>query len=90
MLFTSKVFLPDNQLYNITHQGSWQVPFPKHATQKDVPFFTLDGEEKKVQMMGLRAHLQFAQFDDLEGDLVGVPHTWYLSAQSFIRLLKLV
>ncbi len=27
---------------------------------------------------------------DLEGDLVGVPHTWYLSAQSFIRLLKLV
>ncbi len=25
---------------------------------------------------------------DLEGDLVGVPHTWYLSAQSFIRLLK--
>ncbi len=27
---------------------------------------------------------------DLEGDLVGVPHTWYLSAQSFIRVLKLV
>ncbi len=27
---------------------------------------------------------------DLEGDLVRVPHTWYLSAQSFIRLLKLV
>ncbi len=27
---------------------------------------------------------------DLEGDLVGVPHTWYLSAQSFISLLKLV
>ncbi len=27
---------------------------------------------------------------DLEGDLVGVPHTWYLSAQSYIRLLKLV
>ncbi len=27
---------------------------------------------------------------NLEGDLVGVPHTWYLSAQSFIRLLKLV
>ncbi len=27
---------------------------------------------------------------DLEGDLVGVPHTWYLSAQSFITLLKLV
>ncbi len=23
---------------------------------------------------------------DLEGDLVGVPHTWYLSAQSFITL----
>ncbi len=27
---------------------------------------------------------------DLEGDLVGVPHTWYLSAQSFITLLKFV
>ncbi len=27
---------------------------------------------------------------DLEGDLVGVPHTWCLSAKSFIRLLKLV
>ncbi len=27
---------------------------------------------------------------DLEGYLVGVPHTWYLSAQCFIRLLKLV
>ncbi len=27
---------------------------------------------------------------DLEGDLLGVPHTWYLLAQSFITLLKLV
>ncbi len=27
---------------------------------------------------------------DLEGDLVGVPYTWYLSAQSFITLLKLI
>ncbi len=27
---------------------------------------------------------------DLEGDLVGVPHTWNLSAQSFITLIKLV
>ncbi len=27
---------------------------------------------------------------DLEGDLVGVPHTWYLSAQSFITLLTLI
>ncbi len=27
---------------------------------------------------------------DLEGDLVGVPHTWYLSGQSFIIPLKLV
>ncbi len=27
---------------------------------------------------------------DLEGGLVGVPHTWYLSAPSFITLLKLV
>ncbi len=27
---------------------------------------------------------------DLEGDLVGVPYTWYLSTQSFIALLKLV
>ncbi len=27
---------------------------------------------------------------DLEDDLVGEPHTWYLWAQSFITLLKLV
>ncbi len=33
--------------------------------------------------------LNYREFD-LEGDLVGVPHTWYLSAQPFIRLLKLV
>ncbi len=70
MLSTSKVFLSDYQVNNITHQGSWQVPFPKHATQKDVPFFTLDGEEKKVQMMGLRADLQFAQFEDLQARAV--------------------
>ncbi len=35
------------------------------------------------------ACLDYREFD-LEGDLVGVPHTWYLSAQSFTRLLKLV
>ncbi len=35
------------------------------------------------------ACLNYREFD-LEGDLVGVPHTGYLSAQSFIRLLKLV
>ncbi len=35
------------------------------------------------------ACLNYREFD-LEGDLVGVPHTWYLSAQSFITLLKLV
>ncbi len=33
--------------------------------------------------------LNYREFD-LEGDLVGVPHTWYLSAQSFITLSKLV
>ncbi len=27
---------------------------------------------------------------DLEGDLAGVPQTWYLSGQSFITRLKLV
>ncbi len=27
---------------------------------------------------------------DLEGDLVGVPHAWYLSAQPFITVIKLV
>ncbi len=70
MLFTSKVLLPDNQLYNITHQGSWRIPFPKHATQKDAPFFTLDGEEKSVQMMKLRANVQFAQFDSLKARAV--------------------
>ncbi len=33
--------------------------------------------------------LNYREFD-LEGDLVGVPHTWYLSAQAFITLLKLI
>ncbi len=70
MLFTSKVFLPDNQLYNITHQGSWRVPFPKHATQKDAQVFTLDGEEKRVQMMKLRADLQFTDFESLQARAV--------------------
>ncbi len=35
------------------------------------------------------AVLNYREFD-LESDLVGVPHTWYLSAQSFISLPKLV
>ncbi len=35
------------------------------------------------------ACLDYREFD-LEGDLAGVPYTWYLSSQSFIRLLKLV
>ncbi len=35
------------------------------------------------------ACLNYREFD-LEGDLMGVPHTWYLSAQSFIALLKLI
>ncbi len=35
------------------------------------------------------ACLNYHEFD-LEGDLVGVPHTWYLSAQSFITLIKFV
>ncbi len=39
--------------------------------------------------MWKNACLNYREFD-LEGDLVGVPHTWYLSAQSFIKLFKLV
>ncbi len=35
------------------------------------------------------ACLNYREFD-LEGGLLGVSHTWYLSAQSFIALLKLV
>ncbi len=35
------------------------------------------------------ACLNYHEFD-LEGDPVGVPHTWYLSAQSFITQLKRV
>ncbi len=35
------------------------------------------------------ACLNYRTFD-LEGDLVGVPHTWYLSGQSFITPLKLM
>ncbi len=35
------------------------------------------------------ACLNYREFD-LEGDIVEVPHTWYLSAQSFVRLFKLV
>ncbi len=33
------------------------------------------------------ACLNYCEFD-LEGDLVGVPHTWNLLAQPFITLLK--
>ncbi len=33
------------------------------------------------------ACLNYREFD-LEGDLVGVPQTWYLSTQSFITPLK--
>ncbi len=40
-----------------------------------------------VVMRQLR--MNYREFD-LEGDLLGVRHTWYLSAQSFITLLKLV
>ncbi len=35
------------------------------------------------------ACLNYREFD-LEGDLVGVPHEWYLSAQPFITRIKLV
>ncbi len=35
------------------------------------------------------ACLNYREFD-LEGDLMGVPHIWYLSAQSIIKLIKLV
>ncbi len=35
-----------------------------------------------------RACLNYREVD-LEDGLVGVPHTWFLSAQSFIALLKL-
>ncbi len=35
------------------------------------------------------ACLNYREFD-LEGDVVGVAHTWYLSAQSFVTQLKLV
>ncbi len=36
-----------------------------------------------------KRRLDYREFD-LEGDLVRVPHIWYLSAQSFITLLELV
>ncbi len=35
------------------------------------------------------ACLNYREFS-LEGDLVGVPHTWHLTAQSFLTLFKLV
>ncbi len=40
-------------------------------------------------LVSKNACLNYREFG-LEDDLVGVPHTWYLSAQSFITLLKLV
>ncbi len=36
-----------------------------------------------------KTRFNYREFD-LESDVVGVPHTWYLSTQSFIALLKLV
>ncbi len=35
------------------------------------------------------AYLNYREFD-LGGDLVGVPHTWYISAQFFIVQLHMV
>ncbi len=47
--------------------------------------------QKRVFLFSVKknACFNYREFD-LEGDLLGLPNTWYLSAQSFITLLKLV
>ncbi len=40
-------------------------------------------------LVGKNARFSYREFD-LDGDFVGVPHTWYLSGQFCITRLKLV
>ncbi len=56
---------------------------------KKMPFYS-------VYNLRHRAHIYMCSFlmrkkrvFDLEGDLVGAPHAWHLSAQSFLTLIKL-
>ncbi len=55
--------------------------------------YTTDIIEEHMYMCSFlvwkNACLNYREFD-LEDDLVGVPHTWYLSAQSFKTLLKFI
>ncbi len=66
---------PLQTTYDTTHI------YDKYYTRTDV-FVFLFGVKKN-------ACLNYREFD-LEGDLVGVSHTWNLSAQSFNTLLNLV
>ncbi len=50
--------------------GAWKVPFLKEATHKNAPFFTLNGEEKRVEQMNLQGDLQYAEFKSLQARAV--------------------
>ncbi len=64
---------------------------PKYTTLSCI--YTTDITYEHMYMCSFlvwkNAWLNYREFD-LQGDLVGVPHTWFLSALSFITLLKLV
>ncbi len=50
--------------------GAWKVPFLKEDTQKNAPFYTLNGEEKRVEEMNLQGDLQYAEFKTLQARAV--------------------
>ncbi len=55
------------------------MPFPKDATQKDAPFYTLNGEEKKVELMHQQDDIQYAEFKSLEAKAIRLPFEQYVS-----------
>ncbi len=50
--------------------GAWKVPFLKEETQKNAPFFTLNGKEKTMEQMNLQGDLQYAEFKTLQARAV--------------------
>ncbi len=65
------------------HQTRYHTTYihDRYYVRTDIYVFLLCSVKKN-------ACLNYREFD-LEGDLMGVPHAWYLSAQSFITPLKL-
>ncbi len=58
------------------------MPFPKEATRKNAPFFTLDGGEKLAELMVLQADLQFSESKSLQARAVQLAFEQYVLIQS--------